>query len=95
MGTASHVSTQVLKISMRVSRQVCNTKMLSRKVPFHYTARLALHPVPGHRQLLKGCIRAARLLTPGDRNVHFLAGAPGQLPIYLRALGTLGAKQKL
>lgn len=48
-----------------------------------------------HGQPLEGHIRAARLLTPGDWNVHFLARARSQLPIYLGGPGHLGAKQSL
>lgn len=90
-GNSSHSGTQV-------SSQVCNTQVLSRKVPFHDNDRLALHPIQvmaAHSPLLEGPSRAAVLATPGDWNVHFLARAQSQLPIYLRGPGHLGAKQSL
>lgn len=49
----------------------------------------------GHSQLLEGPIRTARLLTSGDRNVYFLAGAQRQLPIYLRGPGHLGSRAEV
>lgn len=78
--------------------QVCDTETLSRRVPFNCADRLPLHPVPGtgtagHSQLLEGPI--ARLLTSGDQNVHFLARAQGQFPIYLRGPGHFGSQAEV